>query len=146
MDFSKIPQSLLDTLTLNEKLWLKYYLETRNKTEAAVRAFGIEDRTKASRVGETMSRRKRVRRVLNYHLIENENLAEMKLKEALIEEIFEKGATNAPERQVRIKAIELLMKMKGILPTGKTKSKEKEESWKDSLEIRMDDASGDHST
>jgi len=146
MTISDIPENIFDSLTFKERLWLKYYLETRNKTEAAAKAFNIKDRQTASSIGHTLSKRKKIRMVLTQLLVDDETLSKLKLKEALVEEIFYKEAKTAPERQVRVKAMELLMKLTGMLPTGGKIKKENVDDWKSYLDIKMEDGSESNNT
>uniref|UniRef100_A0A7V3J9Z6 Terminase small subunit n=1 Tax=candidate division CPR3 bacterium TaxID=2268181 RepID=A0A7V3J9Z6_UNCC3 len=146
MTISDIPENIFDSLTFKEKVWLKYYFETRNKAEAAIKAFNIKDRKAAASIGHTISKRKKIRMILTQLFVEDETLSQLKLKEALVEEIFYKEAKTAPERQVRVKAMELFMKLTGMLPTGGKIKKENVEDWKSYLDIKMEDGSESNNT
>lgn len=46
-----VPTKQQRDFTLKQKLWLKYYIETGNATEAAVRVYQCKDRNSAKQIG-----------------------------------------------------------------------------------------------
>lgn len=102
-------------LTLKQRKFIKYYLETGNQSEAARRAgYALAVSGRENILKPTV-------RAAFMALLDKKGLTDEKITDKLIELIeAKKPISDAPDNQTQIKAVELLMKVKSLIGGDKT--------------------------
>jgi len=117
-DYSKIEEKRQRKLTFKQRKFLKYYLESGNSTEAAMRAYSVRNRSNAAHVGEQVLKSLDFSLVLEIAGVSDSQIA-LKMTEGINAMKTNKMGQQVPDLELRHKylvtALEAKKKIKNKL-------------------------------